>query len=336
MANLQQIAKAAGVSVMTVSRILNGRNKEVNAAAAARAAKVRQIASQMQYRPNAAARAIASGRFSTAGLLLSTDGYRSYLPSSLLTGIIQGLTANNMHLTVAQIPDEKLTSEGSVPKLLREMTADGLLINYTDHIPDAMLRLIHDNGIPCVWINCKLPADCAYPDDFAAAQAVAQHLLNIGHRRIAYIDFCHGETSFAECHYSAADRYEGYASAMSAAGLRGQLIRGDGDGRWVCRLKEILGAAERPTAFVGYGESDLLAVMRAADQLGLRVPDDVSLISFGDGAGAFAEAILPEVAVGQAAVEMLMRKLKSPSTKLPPEPIAFDLKCQSTLAPPPK
>jgi len=130
---LKVIAEAAGVSIPVVSQVLNSKGQRFRPETRRR---VRQAAERLGYRPNNSARAMATGRLGCAALVLSTQGYRSTLPAELLRGIDEELARHNMHLTIARLPDEKLTREGYVPKILREWLSDGLLINYTSDIPD--------------------------------------------------------------------------------------------------------------------------------------------------------------------------------------------------------
>ena len=64
--------------------------------------------------------------------------------------------------------------------------ADGMIVNYTHEIPQAMLDLVHAHHAPAVWINVKLAKDCVFPDDVNAARSVTEELIQLGHRRIAF------------------------------------------------------------------------------------------------------------------------------------------------------
>ena len=163
--SLKQIAAQAGFSFQAVSQALNG----TGALKGATRSHILEVARRMGYRPNGFARAIRTGRFGNVGLLLSTVKLFSYLDDEFLDGVHDALSERNYHLTVSKLPDAELTSGERVPKLLREMAVDGLLVNYTHSIPRDMIRLLKAHGVPSIWVNSKQNADCVYPDDAAAA-----------------------------------------------------------------------------------------------------------------------------------------------------------------------
>ena len=120
MATLEEIAREAGVSRYTVSNVLRGRNKENWACTVERAERIRGIAERLNYRPNAAAVATATGRFGAIGLLASRRHPDGVLLSTLLYSIRHHLTERELHLTLGDLPDESLTDEAYVPRILRE------------------------------------------------------------------------------------------------------------------------------------------------------------------------------------------------------------------------
>lgn len=335
---IKQIAEQTGLSWPTVSQVLTGKGHRYKAETRERILKV---ARQLGYRPNAFARAIRTGRFGAAALVLSaTDRYRSALPDGVLQGICDALEAKGMHLTVARLGDQKLTDEGFVPKLLREWMADGLLLDYNKQIPSRMMRLIEQYDIPSIWLNYRRQHDAVYPDDLSAGREATERLLALGHRRIAYA----GQPGDTPPHYSETDRREGYAEAMRAAGLEPRVVGGYkarecphcGRSAW----RAVLDRPERPTAVVAYGAKSLLGVFRAADRLGLEMPRDLSLITFsGHPAGLdmdVATMLVPEIRLGREAVEMLLEKIESPERKLPGRAIAFGFDEGGSLAAPPE
>ena len=107
---LERIAVEAGVSKRTVHRILEGANKEIWPSAIRRGEHIRSIATRLVYRPNTAARAVATGQFHAVGLILSSEAHRSTLPDALLRGICATLAEHSFHLMVSVMPDERLTS----------------------------------------------------------------------------------------------------------------------------------------------------------------------------------------------------------------------------------
>jgi LacI family transcriptional regulator len=281
------------------------------------------------------------GRFNCIALLNSTTGTHSYLPPELLSGFHRALARRDQHLTVAQLPDESLTSEAHTPKILRTLMADGFLVNYHFRVPSQMQTLIRRHNIPSVWINHKQPRDSAYLDDLGAARRLTQHLLEIGHRRIAYVDCVHNLDDPTE-HYSAFDRRGGYVKAMEEAGRTPRLIHAAGKAPREDRLgavAEWLKTPDRPTAVLTYSNSDVLPIEYTAAWLGLRVPRDLSVATFSDpradDVGLKPTRMLNAWAeLGEAAVELLQEKLAAPRRTFRSLVIPFSFDPGQTCAPP--
>lgn len=324
---LKQIAHRAGVSIPTVSYALNNKGHLLRPETLQR---VLAAAQELGYRPNASARAMRSGKFNCVALLLSSVQGRSELPKDLLEGVHNALSARDMHLTVTQIPDEKLTSEGDIPKILRQSMADGLLINYTHEIPPQMLELINRHHIPSVWLNTKQDADCICSDDVRGAREATERLIALGHRRIDYLDYTRGSDELSTAHYSVHDRLAGYESAMRAAGLEPRIVRPPHrvdlkDRASFCL--DWLKSGPAPTAVVVYYHAAPLVY--AAAQMGLSVPRDLSVVTFGPSLSvaigmAVDTMVIPESAMAQSAVEMLLEKIADPNRVLPCKQVALE------------
>jgi DNA-binding LacI/PurR family transcriptional regulator len=342
---MDHLARRVGVSQPTVSHVLNGRAEQLRISRATQE-RIRKAARELGYRPNAAARSMARGRFGNVALLLSTDRGRSNLPGKLLDGIHDALAERDLHLTVVKLPDEKLTDAGFVPRILREWSCDGLLINYTDRIPAKMIELIKQSRHPAVWVNTKGEHDCVHPDDFGLGRKVAEHLIRLGHRRIAYVDFTVGRCEMDTVHYSRRDREAGHFAALREAGLTLRIIQDDEPiwlGDRACELcREVLSAPDAATAFTGYSPDHLGIVLFEAELAGRRVPEDLSLVGVGDsvcmaGGRRITTLPVPEREVGRAAVEMLVEKLAAPLEPLPSRaiPAARELEGETCGPPPP-
>lgn len=315
MATLQEVANRAGLSKSTVARILRGENKGLRSDASIRAKRVRRVAARMGYRPNGYARAIAKGHFSAVALLLSTNAGRSNLPMSLLEGIHDTLARRDMELVLTRLPDDALADAGFTPRILREMRCDGLLINYTDHIPAKMVHLIEQSGRPAVWINTKQCANCVYPDEVQIGRLATEKLIAVGHRRIAFLDSTIEVDAIPEAHYSRRDRYEGYRQAMAAAGLTPRFV-GRYQGRQVPGNIELLSEVDRPTAIVSQSHSLDGKLTEACVLRGLSIPRDLSVVGFSTQGEwqhvrgvAVAHVVVPFREVGQLATNLLLDQL---------------------------
>lgn len=318
-----EIAKACGVSQPTVSRIL--RNKAQRYSAQTRQ-KVLDTANAMGYRINAAARSTRTGRFGTISLLLGTKAGHSSLPNGLLNGIQDALAQQDLNLMVVRMPDEQLTNQDYVPRMLRELSTDGLLIDYTHGIPPAMQDLIARHRLPAVWINSQQAHNCVRPDDLNASMRATEYLLGLGHRQIAYADFSHGP-DFPDPHFSMMERRKGYVLAMRQAGLTPRLIMAQSgfdvaSPERLAFADALLRQPDRPTAIITYSQTTALPFLLAGAFQGLRVPHDLSLIDYREDAMVylgprFTALYSPTAEVGRLAVEMLRTKISNRQSDIP-------------------
>ncbi|MGF1633174.1 MAG: LacI family DNA-binding transcriptional regulator [Phycisphaerae bacterium] len=337
---LQTVADRAGVSMPTVSHILSAKSKRAGLFAEETRRRVRQVADELGYRPNAAARSTATGRFGAVALLQSTFQNRSILPDQLVAGIDSVLGQHEMHLTLARLSDEKLTSPTYVPRILRQLTSDGLLINYNAHIPQRMIELLEQFKLPSVWINSQHEHDCVYPDDEKAGYDATRVLLEAGHTRIAFVDYTYGRQSQSR-HYSNPARQAGYARAMAEAGHAPRLITGETDIPYPDRLNftaEWINAEDRPTAVITYGSREVDAIVATAGRMGLRLPEHLSIIGVHDEPIrhfdlTVATMVLPEFEIGRRATAVLLEKIEDPTYRAPPVRVALELEPGDTLSP---
>lgn len=325
--SIKEVAKATGYSVQTVSRVLNNRWEGYRESTCKTIAKK---ANEMGYRPNSLARAMVLGKFGSVGLLQSTNSGRSYLPQLLLTGIHDALAAENLHLTVGRLPDEKLTDSDYVPKMIREWFCDGFLINYNDHIPEKMKELVLESKRPSIWLNTKQDVDCVHPDDFGGGKLAVAYLISQGHTRIAYMHLRWGpEPKLDEAHYSVRDRLEGYLAGMHAAGLEPIVVekpyKVPGPER-ISVCKEWLSRKDPPTAFVTDTNPEIISI--AALETGIPMDKIPTILSFSDQPRHFAgfpahTVYLKQNVLGATAVHMLMEKMKAPEVPLPSKSIPY-------------
>jgi LacI family transcriptional regulator len=340
-ATMQAIADDLGVSLMTVSLSLNGKGK----ISARTRQRVLEAAHRLGYRPNAAARATATGRFNAVALLLDAELHRDHLPSHLLYSVQQRLADQGMSTILAHLEDHQLTSEEHMPGLLAQIMADGLLINYKLQVPPQLPRLIERFQIPAVWIESRRKYDCVYNDNVDAARMATARLLELGHRRIAFADNHPLDLSDHRHprHYSLAERRAAFTQVMRDAGLNPQLIHDEKQPArsdrvaWARRWLDVA-PGERPTAVVAYVAATALPIVLAAASLGIKVPGDLSVISFGDQPGNngfdLTRVQLPFPELGRAAVDMLMDKLRRPADAIPSRSFKGSLIDGVTCAPP--
>lgn len=325
---LKDIARDTGLSLSTVNHVL----RERGCFRAETKRTVRESARKLGYRPNFFAQGVRSGRFNSVALLLSEKSDACYLPKALLESMHDALSEAHMALMVTRLPDKVLTDKGVVPRVLQQCMVDGLLIDYIASFPAGMIELIRRYKVPVVWINSKQKANAIHPDDPAAGRQAAQHLLKLGHRRIAYAQTASG-------HYSQADRCKGFVAAMRQAGCAAQVWpASDADSQ---DLPDIygrqLGVRNRPTAVITYNLLQATALYAAAATLGLRIPRDLSIMTFNDvpdDSLGITTLLVPITGMGRGAVEMILRRIEQPGADLKSTALPFGFCAGRTCGPP--
>ena len=340
MSVIDEIAQRTGCSLTTIRRVLRGGNKEVWSGTAERAERIRQVARDLGFLPNASAAAVKNGRFNAVLLVLSTERGRCYLPEALLHSLCSALEAAGQHLVIGRFSDEALTSPASLPTFLSRWSCDGALVNYTDRFPSHINDLLCQYRIPSIWMNAPFDVDCVKYDERRGGRDATRLLLEKGHRRIVYIDLRH--ESDHEVHYSAALRLAGYQDAMREAGLQPHpaLELGDlGGSAQIERLANALRGEERATGIVTYDRAE--RILLAAAVAGLQVPRDLSIVTFGDGHSEYAgisvtQMALPYEKAGRTAVSLLMEKIDQSGKDMAVKPLALRVVPGETCSIPPR
>lgn len=336
-ATLKQIAEKVGVSVNTVSAILNKGRGSLYRPDTRQA--VLNAARELNYRPNASARATRTGKFGCIAMLQSVDPIRSVLLPGCLEAVQQVLGERRLHLTFAALDDAELTRGERLPQILNEWSADGLLINYNKQVPPRLDEMIRDGGLPAVWINARMKADCVHPDDLAAGRLAAEHLLKLGHRNIGFANYGIGaKDNLEDLHYSVRDRYAGYAAAMREAGCEPRWLWEEKPPRPEDRVtftRRWLQQPHRPTAVIAYHPYTALPILHAAMTSGLHIPRDLSVVVFHTSAEPELDlrpttVRLPEREAGRFAVEMLLAKIDGRAAAQPPRAVAMKLEAGDT------
>jgi LacI family transcriptional regulator len=329
------LAMLLGVSQVTVCKSLanhSGISQEMRD-------KVHRLAKEHGYRPNASARAMREKRFGTVALVQSSEPSRSILVPQLLSGIQSALREDELHLLLTALPDDQLTNSNYIPKILGEWSCDGLLINYNAGIPERMVKLIAEYQIPAVWINSVQESHCVYPNDVEGGRVATEHLLKLGHRRIAYVDYAFGEKCPYPVHYSTHDRFKGYSQAMAAAGLQPRKIRSPGGpppDPILGFTQSWMSGEDRPTAVVTYNDQTAKPIaMMAMALFGVEWPERLSLVTFDrrrmDELGIpLTTMVLPEFEMGAEAVRMLVMGIADRNAKLPAKRFGFSIAVGAT------
>lgn len=337
---VRDVAAKSGCSATSVSHILG---KHGHRYLPETRERVLAAAKGLGYRPNASARAMLLGRFDCLALVQSTEQGRSSISAPALEGLSAAAERHDCHLSITRIADAMLEDRGLFPKLLRQLMADGMLVNYNTQIPPPFVQALQECQLPCIWMRSKQPTDCIYPDEYGVGVQATRHLIGLGHTRIAYADYGHGAYGLGTGHFGALDCERGYWRTMEEAGLAPRVLR---EKERVLRnerpdrFRHVFEGPARPTALVTYALSSALPAIHAALTLGLAIPRDLSLVTF----GAQLEDIMginlttvasPEFEYGSEAVEMLMVKISEPERRLEPRVVACRLLEGDSCAPPP-
>ena len=305
---ISDVARVAGVSTMTVSRVINGAgNVRVDTVAAVDAA----IAS-LNYSPNPAARSLAGARQMRVGLLYSSPS--AYL-SEFLIGVLDQANLSHVQLVVEKCAP--VGDDSAVAQRLISEGLDGILLSPPLCDSAAVLTLLNEMDMPFVVVAAGRSApnvSAVSIDDYAAAHAMTTHLIELGHRRIGFITGNPDQTASSR-------RQEGYVAALAARGIPGDatLIA---PGMFTYRSG--LEAAEcllqlpvPPTAIFASNDDMAAATIAVAHRRGLAVPSDLTVCGFDD--TTVATRIWPELTtvrqpigeMSRAALELLVRKVKA-------------------------
>jgi LacI family transcriptional regulator len=276
---IRDVARHAGVSVATASRALNG-NQLVNAQTRAR---ILTVMEELGFRPSPMARRLSLGRTLTIGVVVS------FLTRPQAAERLRGIDA----VLAESEFDPIIYNVETVPKrdhylgtLAESQRTDGLLVVSLPPPPEAV-GVLERAPVPVVFIDVHVPAVSSMArvvgDDVAGGAIAARHLLELGHRKIGFIgDAVESPFGFT----SSRDREAGLTRELGAAGvhLAPEWIGHGAHGRYEARelARRMLAGEERPTAIFATSDTQALGVIAAAREIGLHVPDDLSVIGYDD------------------------------------------------------
>ncbi len=337
---LKDIATKAGVSQAAVSIALGSSGR----IAEATRERILKIAQDLGYRPNLLVQGIQTGRTQTIGLLMKfTSGYEA----KLFEGIYAGLSARN-YAPIVMCPDENGKELEQVHALL-DRRVDGVLIRpVADALWEDHLIQIQQRGVPIVALDTEIQAadphiDFVGTDDHHGAQVLAEHLLELGHRRFGVVS----RGVFPDPLFARAQAFIETVGAAPDTTCE-ERTAGWRDGRYEDNAaRALLGMNNRPTAI--FGTTDDLAdiVAQVAADRGLSIPQDFSLVGFSDTVDLRqVRPVLTTVRqsafeIARKAATLLLDRINEKHTpgtqRKPRESILYDpeLIVRETTAPPP-
>lgn len=272
---IADVAERAGVGVGTVSRVLN----ESPLVSDRTRARVLAVIDEMDYRPSFLARGLSIG---TAGVLAAVV-QRMTTPSALqrLRGILDVASADGFDVILHNVNDVD-DYRDQVRALLRpDRCAGGLLVSLKPD--DEEIEMLASNPVPVVTVDGKVPGVSGlYIDDELGGQMAAEHLIEMGHERIAFVGDWEDRIGFRP----STKRLAGYRKAMANAGfdVPDEYVKKGAHERAIAlqHISELADLDHPPTAVVASADSHAMVVAEGARARGLRVPEDLSVIGFDD------------------------------------------------------
>ncbi|MDO1529228.1 LacI family DNA-binding transcriptional regulator [Fulvimonas sp. R45] len=335
---IKDVARHAGVSLKTVSRVIN----HEAAVRSETREKVERAIAQLGYRPDPSARSLRSTHSFAIGLVY--DNPNAHYVIDMQNGVLSACRERGFGLQIHPC-------DATSPKLAEELVAlvkrsrlAGLVLAppMSEQAPLIAMLKAHDIAFVRIISSREDPHDgspCVYIDDRHAAYAITEHLIQLGHTRIGFL---WGEPH----HRSSPERYQGYADALKDYGLppnRKLVLPGRyafDDGFRSARKLLALKDKERPTAIFGSNDEIAAGVLAAARSIGLDVPWDLSIAGFED--SPFSKQAWPALTtarqsiaeVGRHAALRLMRSLQQPDPGPASEGFLPELVVRGSTAPP--
>lgn len=310
MVNMSDVGRAAGVSAVTVSRVLN----QPELVRPETREKVLAAVDKLGYIPDAAARTLASGRTRIIALVLS-DIRDSYF-TTLARGA-EDVAQKRGYTVFLGNTDEQVEKENQYLNTVVSYRVDGVLVSTSGD----GLGLLERRNVPFVLIDRKAPgieADLVTSDSYDGGRKIVAHLVERGYREIMFVGGTPNISTLDE-------RVAGYRDAMRDAGLRPQVRLGRYDEASGHEIVEALVAEEQmPQAIVGANSAVARGVYARLRHHGINVPRDVGLASFGEPEVAPLDPFLTTIAqpayeIGLRAMETLLSRLhgdRSPSREI--------------------
>lgn len=312
MASIRDVAKAAGVSVATASRVLSDSTHAVNSETRWR---VQEAARSLRYSPNVIARALVSRRTQTVAFLVRdiSDPYFSELARAA-----EDHGQQHGYLSFLCNTDQREAKELTYMKALRNYQVDGIIlaggIRTVSPRYQEVIDQIRADNTPIVVVGSRsLEVPSVRVDNQGSTREIVNWLISLGHRRIAYVLGPRRVSTSQE-------RYAGFQEALKAHGIhldRRLVVQGDFtvDGG-VTAASALAALDDLPTAVVAGNDQSAIGCMRELSRRGLRIPADISVVGHGNQPGAadvsppLTTVSVPIREMGKTAMEMVLRMIK--------------------------
>lgn len=307
------VAEVSGLSKSTVSNVIRG-SGQVSAETRRR---VLEAIADLGYRPNVLARNLVQRRTSTVGLVVGDLANPFY--SELAKLVEQRASEAGFSTMICNTDGHPASEAERIESLLEHRVAGIIMLQFSGE--GAIIDEVLAQGVPLTVVSCREErTDCVTMDDRAGAELAVRHLIDLGHRRIAYLSSGLVEPT------TDAIRFDGYRRALLEAGLVASAglvlrseepayLRADRDLR--AEVERVLADPDPPTAF--FVSNDLVAVdlIETLEEGGLRVPEDVSVVGFDDIAIAglarvsLTTVVQPREELARLGMEFLVRRIEA-------------------------
>jgi len=305
---IKDVARAAGVSINTVSRALNAK-PDVSPETRR---QVLEVAKRLNYMPNKLARGLRSNRTGVIGVIVAD------IANPFFSAVVKGMGKAAKELgysIILQDTGENYENEEEAIQIMISEQVDGLLITPVQ-TEKRTIRILQESNIPFVLVArhfSDADTDYVVADDVQGGYLATTHLIERGHEKIAFING-------PSYNSSAIERFQGYKKALAEHDieLNEKLIRNGAltmeDG-YTHGKALLMGHDSRPTALFTFSDFVALGAMKAVHEVGLRIPDDIAIVGYDDIAFAFClEVPLTTVRVlkrqlGEEAISVLEKKI---------------------------
>lgn len=326
-ATLADVAELAGLSKTAVSLILNDRpGSRLSAAAIDR---VRSAAAELNYRPNPAALGVRTGKTRTIGLI-SDEVTVTRFASAMIRGVLDSAGQRNHTVLIAETGND-LAQEVTAIDAMIDRRADGVIFGLMGAKEIDLPELPAD--VPVVLLNGATPSgeSTVLPDEYAAGYAIARVLLDHGHREgIAMVGYFAAADTDARVSATVGKRFAGIRSALAEGGTG--LVAEIAVDPWepaqgYSAAVEVLETTPDVTAIICLNDRLAFGVYQALQERGIRIPEDISIVSFDDDEIAaylrpgLTTARIPYEEMGRQAVELLLDPDHPVQHRLVPMPI---------------
>lgn len=334
---IKSLAEEFGVDKATASRALSGKPGVSDSLRN----KIIARAKKLGYEPNVQARALATGKTRNIGLVFC-DETSYFLENPFYTSVLAGIGAEAVErgfgLTFCSLSADDFQPGGELPRVFRESRADGYL--FVGDQDDALIRAAHKEGFPMLLVDHMIRGagniQTIMIENIDGACKAMEHLINLGHRRIAYLTGSLVSPSFSE-------RLAGYHAAVRAhdCDKDPELVQvGEyGEAGYDC-MNRLLDLKTPPTAVFACNDINAMQAIKAMHERSVRIPEDISIIGFDDSRAAtdswpaLTTMGVDKQKMGRVAVDKLLALIEGKSEFVQRTAVYAELVVRESTCPP--